>query len=100
MTQEDQDTLLGSIDEAFGFTKHDFDADGKPIYTKWGTPDDYTDIEDLKHVSFKISKDLGDVYIDKIHTDAWVIVGTGTTLHCEDLHAGLGYVDGFEGYLI
>lgn len=99
MTVEESGLLLESIDESFGFTKHDFDK-GRPIYTKWGTPEDYTDIEDLGTISFKISKNLGDVYIDKIHTDAWVIVGKGTTLHCDDLYAGMGYVDEFEGFLI
>lgn len=104
MTIEEQELLLTSIDEAFGFTKHDFreneDHQKVPIYTKWGAEDDYTDIEDLGHVSFKISKNLGDIYIDKIHTDAWVIVGTGTTLHCDDLEAGMGYVPDFEGFLM
>lgn len=103
MTIEEQELLLESIDEAFGFTKWDFEVvDGKkvPIYTRWGAADAPTNIEDLGHVSFKISKNLGDVYIDKIHTDAWVIVGEGTTLHCDDLHAGLGYVPDFEGFLI
>lgn len=103
MTKEEQELLLMSIDEAFGFTKHDFEVvDGRkvPIYTKWGTEEDYTDITDLGHVSFKISKNLGDIYIDKIHTDGWVIVGKGTTLHCDDLYAGMGYVDEFEGFLM
>jgi hypothetical protein len=100
MSLEDQEILLGSIDEAFGFTKYDFDKEGKPIYTKWGDENKYTDIENLGHVSFKIGKNLGDIYIDKIHTDAWVIVGEGTNLHCEDLHAGMGYVPDFEGYLL
>lgn len=104
MTKEESELLLGSIDEAFGFTKHDFEKDelGRkvPIYTKWGNEEEYTDIEDLGHVSFKISKNLGDIYIDKIHTDAWVIVGVGTTLHCDDLYAGMGYVPDFEGFLM
>lgn len=104
MTQEDQELLLMSIDEAFGFTKHDFEknSDGKlvPIYTKWGNEENRTDIEDLGDISFKISKNLGDIYIDKIHTDAWIIVGDGTTLHCDDLYAGLGLVEDFEGFLL
>ena len=98
-----KELLLESIDEAFGFTKWDFEViDGRkvPIYTKWGTEEQHTDIENLGHVSFKISKNLGDIYIDKIHTDAWVIVGEGTTLHCNDLHAGMGYVPDFEGFLM
>lgn len=104
MTKEESEILLGSIDEAFGFTRHDFKDDesglSKPIYTKWGNETNFTDIENLGGVSFKISKNLGDIYIDKIHTDGWVIVGIGTTLHCDDLYAGLGYVPDFEGYLM
>lgn len=104
MKPEDEELLLSSIDEAFGFTKHDFEKNDEdklvPIYTKWGGAGGSFDIEDLGHVSFKISKDLGDIYIEKIHTDAWVIVGEGTTLHCEDLYAGMGYVPDFGGYLL
>lgn len=104
MTQEDQDLILGSIDECFGFTKEDFEKDKEgrlvPIYTKWGSKRDLIDIEDLGHLSFKISKNLGDIYIDKIHTDGWVIVGEGTFLHCDDLDAGMGYIEDFEGYLM
>lgn len=104
MKGKDAELLLESIDESFGFTKHDFEKDESgrlvPIYTKWGNEEKYTDIEDLGHVSFKISKNLGDIYIDKIHTDGWVIVGKGTTLHCDDLDAGMGYVTGFEGFLM
>lgn len=103
MKGKDAELLLESIDESFGFTKYDFEKiDGKkvPIYKKWGTEEDHIDIENLGHRSFKISKGLGDIYIDKIHTDAWVIVGRGTTLHCEDLYAGMGYVDNFEGFLM
>lgn len=104
MTKEEQELLLMSIDEAFGFTKHDFEEDFEgrkvPIYIKWGEGEDATDIEDLGSVSMKISKNLGDIYIDKLHTDAWVIVGKGTTLHCDDLYAGMGYVPDFEGFLM
>lgn len=104
MSPEDQELLLGSIDEAFGLTKHDFEKDerGKlvPIYTKWGDGQTMIDIENLEHRALKISKNLGDVYIDKIKTDSWVIVGEGTTLHCDDLQAGMGYVPDFEGYLL
>lgn len=99
----DEELLLSTIDEAFGFTKHDFEVvDGKqvPIYTKWGSGSQEIDIEDLDGLTFKISKNLGDVYIDKINTNAWVIVGEGTTLHCPDLTAGMGYVTDFEGYLL
>lgn len=104
MTEQEQEELLMKIDRAFGFTKHDFqlDLNGNkvPIYTKWGTEDNYTDIEDLGPVSMKISKNLGDIYINKIHTDAYIIVGKGTNLFCNDLHAGLGYVPNFEGFLM
>lgn len=99
MSPEDQEVLLESIDEAFGFTEHDFE-DGKLIYTKWGDETNYTDVEDLGHLTLKIGKNIGDIYIDKIKTDGWVIVGVGTILHCDDLDAGLGYVPDFEGYLL
>lgn len=99
MKGRDAELLLESIDESFGLTKHDFKG-GLPIYTKWGDEKNYIDVSDLGHRSLKISKNLGDVYIDKISTDAWVIVGKGTTLHCDDLYAGMGYVDEFEGYLM
>lgn len=92
--------LLLSIDESFGLTKHDFDENGKPIYLKWGSEDSFIDIEDLQHRSLKISKKLGDIYIDKISTDGWVIVGKGTTLHCDDISAGEGVVENFEGFLM
>lgn len=104
MKDKDAELLLESIDESFGFTKYDFKKNKEnmliPIYTKWGTPKEHTDIENLGHISFKISKGLGDIYIEKIHTDGWVIVGKGTTLHCDDLEAGMGYVPDFEGYLM
>lgn len=99
MKGKDAELLLSSIDESFGLTKYDF-KDGKPIYTKWGTPENYIDIADLGHRSLKISKNLGDIYIEKIKTDCWVIVGKGTRLHCDDLDAGMGYVDNFEGFLM
>lgn len=91
--------LLMKIEEAFGFTKHDF-KEGRLIYTKWGTKDGYTDVEDLGDRSLKIGKNLGDVYIDKIKTNKWVIVGKGTTLHCDDLIVGEELVENFEGFLI
>lgn len=104
MTKAEQEALLMSIDRAFGFTKHDFETDIEghkvPIYTKWGNEESYTDIEDLGDVSMKISKNLGDIYIDKIHTDKWIIVGKGTTLHCPDLYAGEELVENFEGFLM
>lgn len=103
MSPEDQELLLSTIDEAFGFTKHDFEeVDGKkvPIYKEWGEGDKVINIEDLGDLTFKISKNLGDIYIEKIDTNAWVIVGEGTTLHCDDLTAGMGYVTDFGGYLL
>ncbi len=92
--------LLESIGEAFGLTKHDF-IDGRPFYTVWGE-DEKTriDLANLGDRSLKISKNLGDIYIDKISTDHWVVVGRGTTLHYDDLHAGKGFVDNFEGFLM
>lgn len=99
MTKEEQDKLLLSIDKAFGLTKDDF-VDGRPIYTVWGLNDDQIDVENLGEYSLKISKNLGDVYIDKISTDAKIVVGVGTTLHCDDIHAGLGITYDFEGFLM
>lgn len=103
MNGEDAELLLTSIDESFGLTAHDFEEndDGKlvPIYTKWGDKE-MIDIEDLKHRSLKISKNIGDIYIDKISTDCWIIVGKGTKLHCADMHAGLGVVNNFDGFLL
>lgn len=105
MTIRESEKLLESISDSFGFTKEDF-RDGKPIYTKWGADengnprDEIVDIADLGHRSFKISKNLGDIYIDTIHTDEWVIVGEGTTLHCDDLVAGKGVVTDFKGFLM
>lgn len=91
--------LLMSIDESFGLTKFDF-QEGKPIYTVWGEGAKAIDIADLGHRSLKISKKLGDIYIDKISTNEWVIVGEGTTLHCEDLQAGKGLIENFQGFLM
>lgn len=91
--------LLLKIEDAFGLTKHDF-IDGKPIYTKWGDKENYIDVSDLGDRSLKISKNLGDVYIDKIKTNKWVIVGKGTTLHCDDIEAGEEVVENFEGFLM
>lgn len=99
MSGKEAEDLLVSIDESFGLTRHDF-KDGEVIYNKWGTEDSYTNLADLGHLSLKISKNLGDIHIAKIHTDAWVIVGKGTNLTCDDLEAGLGYVDNFEGFLM
>ena len=87
------------IQEALGFTKYDFDEDGKLIYTKWGSEENHIDVEDLKHRSLKISGKIGDIYINKIKTDGWVIVGEGTTLHCDDIDAGEGVVTDYEGFI-
>jgi hypothetical protein len=99
MNGEEAEQLLMKIEEAFGLTKHDFE-DGTPIYTKWGTEENYVDIENLGDHSLKISKNLGDVYIDKISTNKWVVVGKGTTLHCDDITAGEELVENFEGFLM
>lgn len=100
MNGKQAEELLLSIDESFGLTKYDFDENGRPIYIRWGDEESYIDVENLGHRSLKISKKLGDIYIDKISTDGWVIVGKGTTLHCDDIHAGEGVVENFEGFLM
>lgn len=87
------------ITECFGLTKHDFIA-GAPIYTKWGIAGDYIDIADLGERSLKISKNLGDVFIEKIKTDGWVIVGKGTNLNCDDITVGKKLVKDFDGFLM
>lgn len=91
--------LLSKIENAFGLTKDDF-RNGIPIYTKWGTEQKNHNLEDLGDHSLKISKDLGDIYIEKIRTDKWVVVGKGTTLHCDDIEAGEGIEKDFEGFLM
>lgn len=107
MRGKNAELLLESIDEAIGLTKYDFDKEGYPYYTKWGAdengevdPDNLVELSNLQHRSLKISKKLGDIYIDKIDTDGWLIVGKGTTLHCDDVYAGMGRVDNFEGFLM
>ena len=92
--------LLLKVEEAFGLTKYDFDEEGKPIYTKWGSSEDHIDIADLGDRSLKISKNLGNIYIDTIKTNKWVIVGKGTTLVCNDLEVGEELVENFEGFLM
>lgn len=102
ITLEEGEVIMGQIEEAFGFTKHDFelvDGEKRLIYTKWGTPEDYTDVADLGEKSLKINGKLGDIYIDKIKTDGWVIIGKGTTLHCSDIEAGEDIVTEYEGYI-
>ena len=99
MKGKEAEELLMKIDEAFGLTKHDFE-DGRPIYTKWGSESNYIDIANLGNKSLKISKNLGDVYIDKISTNKYVVVGKGTTLHCNDIYAGEDVVRDFEGFLM
>lgn len=100
MTGTEAEELLTRIEKAFGLTKRDFDKDGAPIYTKWGAVDDYTDIEDLGDKSLKISKNLGDIYIEKIVTNKWIVVGVGTTLHCDDVTAGEELITDFSGFLM
>ncbi len=94
---------MGQIEEAFGFTKYDFrkneSGENRLIYTKWGSPESFTDVEDLGNKSLKINGKLGDIYIDKIRTDGWVIVGKGTNLICPDIEAGEDIVTEYEGYI-
>lgn len=99
MKGREAELFLEGIGDAFGLTKHDFDG-GKVIFTKWGDTESLIDIENLGHRSLKISKNLGDVYVNKIQTDEWVVVGKGTTLHCDDLQAGKGVEKNFEGFLM
>lgn len=99
---EDGEVIMGQIEEAFGFTKYDFenvDGQKKLIYTKWGPEEDIIDIEDLGNRSLKINGKLGDIYIDKIRTDGWVIIGQGTTLHCDDIEAGEDIITEYEGFI-
>jgi hypothetical protein len=88
------------IDKAFGLHKADFEK-GRPLYTVWpGMQDESAfDLANLGDWSLQISKNLGDVYIDKIFTNKWVVIGKGTRLHCDDLHAGEAVIRGFEGYM-
>lgn len=96
---EEGEEIMMKIEEALGLTKYDFDEDGRLIYTKWGSDDDYTDVENLGDSSLKISKNLGDIYIDSIRTNGWVIIGSGTTLHCEDIEAGEEVITDYEGFI-
>lgn len=98
MTKKDENLLM-KIKNAFGLTADDF-QNGKPIYTKWGFGDETRDIENLGDYSLKISKNLGDIYISKIRTDEYVLVGEGTTLHCDDIEAGKEIVTNFKGFLM
>lgn len=100
MTKAEAEELLMKIDKAFGFTADDFDDTGHLIYTKWGTEESHIDVEDLGDRSLKISKNLGEIYIDKIRTNKWIIVGKGTTLICDDMEAGEEIVTDFEGFLM
>lgn len=99
MKGKEAEELLMKIEESFGYTKEDFE-NGKPIYTQWGEGEGAIRLDDLGDRSFKLSKNLGDIFIDKIHTNKWVVVGKGTTLHCPDLQAGEGVVTDFEGFLM
>lgn len=87
------------IKEALGFTKYDFDEEGRLIYTKWGDEKSFIDVEDLGGRSLKINKNLGNIYIDRIRTDGWVIVGAGTTLHCDDIEVGEEIITDYEGFI-
>ncbi len=98
VTLAEGEAIMGQIEEAFGFTKYDFKG-GRLIYTKWGDESNFTDVEDLGSRSLKINGKLGDIYIDKIRTDGWVIVGEGTTLNCDDIEAGESIVTEYEGFI-
>lgn len=100
MKGREAEKFLEKIGDAFGLTKHDFNNERRVIYTKWGTDESNIDLADLGHRSLKVSKNLGDIYIDTIHTDEWVIIGKGTILHCPDLKAGKGVEDNFDGFLM
>lgn len=99
VTIKEGEEIMMKIEEALGFTKYDFDEDGRLTYTKWGNEDDYIDVENLGHRSLKINGKLGDIYIDKIRTDGYVIVGAGTTLHCDDISAGEEVITDYEGFI-
>jgi hypothetical protein len=102
VTPEQGEIIMGQIEKAFGFTKYDFeiiDGQKRLMYTKWGSPEEYTDVEALGEKSLKINGKLGDIYIDKVRTDGWVIVGKGTNLHCEDIEAGQDIITEYEGYI-
>ncbi len=92
-----------TVEEGEVITKYDFrkndSGEKKLIYTKWGSPEEFTDVEDLGEKSLKINGQLGDIYIDKIRTDGWVIIGQGTTLHCDDIEAGEEIVTEYEGFI-
>ncbi len=98
MTKKDEKILM-NIKNAFGLMADDFEH-GKPIYTKWGFGDDIYDIENLGDCSLKISKNLGDIYIKKIYTDEYILVGEGTSLHCDDMYAGKDVITDFKGFLM
>lgn len=100
MKGREAEVFLMGIDKAFGLHKGDFNK-GRPLYNVWpGMQGERSfDVSDLGDWSLEISKNLGDVYIDKISTNKWVVVGKGTTLHCDDIHAGKGVVRGFDGYM-
>lgn len=104
MKGKEAEELLLQIQESFGLTKYDFKENADrlkvPIYTKWGDAEKYTDLENLGEKSLKISKNLGDIYIEKIRTDKWIVVGRGTTLHCDDMEAGESIVLNFQGFLM
>lgn len=102
VTVEEGEQIMLQIERAFGFTAHDFeviDNQKRLTYTKWGSPESYTDVENLGEKSLKINGKLGDIYIDKIRTNGWVIVGEGTTLHCDDIEAGEDIITEYEGYI-
>lgn len=100
MKGKEAEELLRKMDKGFTLNAADFE-NGRPLYTVWpGMKGESSfDVANLGDWSLQISKNLGDVYIEKISTNKWVVVGKGTTLHCDDIHAGEAVVRGFEGYM-
>ena len=99
VTIKQGEEIMMKIEQALGFTKYDFDSDGKLIYAKWGEENNQIDVENLGGRSLKINKNLGDIYIDRIRTDGWVIVGSGTKLHCDDIEVGEEVITDYKGFI-
>lgn len=100
MKGKQAEELMMKMDKGFCLHKGDFN-NGRPLYNVWPgmQGESKFDIADLGDWNLEISKNLGDVYIDKISTNKWVVVGKGTTLHCDDIHAGEAVIRGFDGYM-
>lgn len=100
MTRKEEEALMVKIQNAFILNEADFE-NGRPLYNVWPgmMGESKFDLASLDDWSLKIRKNLGDVYIDKISTNKWVVVGKGTILHCDDLTVGEELVENFEGYM-